>query len=290
VDTLPIKCGIAAQAKIANLFCLDSMATDGQRFQLPAGGLYVDVGDQYAFNAEKRAMSPQFSLLWLDDVLLMIADEEEMSAGSAISPRSAQFAQQNGSSVLPNEMDEQLSLHSPQTENELEDIASCFEDPDVASARASPPEMGANSEEASEASSIPHDDQQHDEGVLTEAVTDEIAASAPQSIATIAEVETEQPAASEPVQEAAAVQDDAEAAAAEDRSNKKVQIHVKNPEEMRRAGKQGRAAEERCAAEERLELATPAEAQQDEPQATDAEHVQQDSQVQEPEKEICIDF
>ena len=46
VDTLPIKCGIAAQAKLANLFCLDSMATDESRFNLPCGGLYVDVGDQ----------------------------------------------------------------------------------------------------------------------------------------------------------------------------------------------------------------------------------------------------
>lgn len=238
VDTLPIKCGIAAQAKIANLFCLDSMATDEQRFQLPAGGLYVDVGDQYAFNAEKRAMSPQFSLLWLDDVLLMIADEEEMTAGNPISPRSAQFAQQNGSSVLPNEMDEQLAAHSPQTANELEDIAACFDDMDKDKASAgawledSPPEMGANSEEASEASSVTHDDQQHNDEVLTEAVTDETPAPAPQSTTTIAEDETHQPAALEPA---------------------------------------------------------PAEDQQDE-QASNAEHVQQDSQVKTPDQDINIDF
>lgn len=109
-STMKINGGIAAQAKLTNLFCLDSMATDEERYGLPVAGVYVDVGDQYAFNAEKRAMSPQFSLLWLDDVLVMIADDDDMSAG--VSPRVQQ------------------ALNSPAMRggvDGLDDIEACFD-------------------------------------------------------------------------------------------------------------------------------------------------------------------
>jgi len=78
-----IQGGIAAHAKLAALFCLDSMGQDKESYQLPHGGLYSDVGDQYAFNAEKRSVSPQFSLLWLDDTLDMIADMGGLSFDDA---------------------------------------------------------------------------------------------------------------------------------------------------------------------------------------------------------------
>ena len=67
---------------------------------LPSGGIYADVGDQYAFNAEKRSVSPQFSLLWLDDTLDMIAemglggvvagDDTDSELSSSVSPRDRQ--------------------------------------------------------------------------------------------------------------------------------------------------------------------------------------------------------
>jgi len=76
-----IEGGIAAQAKLAALFCLDSMGQDQETLGLPHGGIYTDLGDQYAFNAEKRSVSPQFSLLWLDDTLEMIAEMGGLTPG-----------------------------------------------------------------------------------------------------------------------------------------------------------------------------------------------------------------
>eukprot|EP00658_Telonema_sp_P-2_P031353 TRINITY_DN23480_c0_g1_i3.p1 TRINITY_DN23480_c0_g1~~TRINITY_DN23480_c0_g1_i3.p1 ORF type:complete len:713 (+),score=166.26 TRINITY_DN23480_c0_g1_i3:217-2355(+) len=112
--TMKINGGIAAQAKLTHLFCLDSMATDEERYGLPAAGVYVDVGDQYAFNAEKRAMSPQFSLLWLDDVLVMIAAEEELCATDGPSPRM--------SNALANSPDRLEDLT-----DSLDEISACFD-------------------------------------------------------------------------------------------------------------------------------------------------------------------
>ena len=41
-----------------------------------AGGLYADMADQYAFAAEERAIDHSHYLLWVEDTLRIIAEED----------------------------------------------------------------------------------------------------------------------------------------------------------------------------------------------------------------------
>lgn len=65
---------LVVQAKLARLFCLDNY--DQKEFKLPEGGLYLGMEEQYAFAAEERAIDHSHYLLWAEDTLRIIAEED----------------------------------------------------------------------------------------------------------------------------------------------------------------------------------------------------------------------
>lgn len=62
------------EAKLARLFCLDNYGEDAKEFGLVPGGLYTDLAEQYAFQAEKRSIDHAHYLLWVEDTLRIVAE------------------------------------------------------------------------------------------------------------------------------------------------------------------------------------------------------------------------
>ena len=56
------------------MFCIDNYGHDERELELPAGGLYEDIGEQYSFQAELRGIDHNHYLLWAEDTFELIAN------------------------------------------------------------------------------------------------------------------------------------------------------------------------------------------------------------------------
>lgn len=107
------------EAKLARLFCLDNYGQDERDFKLLTGGLYSDIAEQYAFQAEKRSIDHAHYLLWVEDTLRIVAE-------TTLTPKSGPDAPPEALSMSL-ELEE-LSLDDESTLSGLKSSPSCLLD------------------------------------------------------------------------------------------------------------------------------------------------------------------